>query len=228
MKITPKIFSVPPYLSTTWKNISSLHVKEEGGAFRLVVVMHDGPVVEIPGLGRSDIHTIFEAHARFAEADSEEQHPVKTEESLSFTLPFMKDGKQLSESFGASAQHNPDQSDLPPLPEAVLKKISAIAQAFGADTLPNFPKAEPDCNCMYCQVMRAVQGENVLPAEIEEEVTAEDLKFRNWEVRQTADKLYIVTNPIDQNENYSVYLGEPIGCTCGSKSCEHVRAVLST
>ena len=56
----------------------------------------------------------------------------------------------------------------------------------------------------------------------------EDLKFRNWEIEQTADKLYIVTNPFDKNEHYSVFLGDPLGCTCGEKNCEHIRAVLTT
>ncbi len=227
MKISPRVLSVPPYLSTAWNNISSLHVKEEAGAFRLVVILKDGPVVEIPALRSQEIHEIFDAHARYSEAEENptETQPPKIEEALSFTLPF-KDGKALPESFASAAQHNPEQADFPPLPPTVLKKISAIAHAFGPEAIPNLPKGEPGCNCMYCQVMRAVHGEDAEPAE--EEVTAEDLKFRSWEVRQTADKLYIVTNPIDQNENYSVYLGEPIGCTCGSKNCEHVKAVLST
>ena len=65
-------------------------------------------------------------------------------------------------------------------------------------------------------------------ATVEEEITEDDLKFRNWDIRQTADKLYAVTNPLDENEHYSVFLGTPLGCTCGEKNCEHIRAVLNS
>ncbi|NGX33463.1 MAG: hypothetical protein K1060chlam4_01531, partial [Candidatus Anoxychlamydiales bacterium] len=40
--------------------------------------------------------------------------------------------------------------------------------------------------------------------------------------------LYRVTNPLDENEHYSVFLKDPIGCTCGKKNCEHVKAVLNS
>jgi len=222
MKINPKVFSIPPYLSTAWDNISSLHVKEEAGVMRLIVLLHDGPVVEIPNLSREEIHAIFEAHAQFIER--QEAKKPSEEASLSFSLPAREQGNVL-DSFGPPTQHNPDQADLPPLPPGVLKRISAIASAFGAEAVGGMPESVEGCNCLYCQVMNAIQGKT----EPEEEaVTEEDLKFRNWEIQQTADKLYSVTNPIDANEHYSVFLGQPIGCTCGSKNCEHIRAVLST
>jgi hypothetical protein len=61
----------------------------------------------------------------------------------------------------------------------------------------------------------------------EELVSDDELKFRTWDISQSNEKLYIVSNPLDDHEHYSVYLGEPIGCTCGQKLCEHVRAVLN-
>jgi hypothetical protein len=64
--------------------------------------------------------------------------------------------------------------------------------------------------------------------EQEEMVSDEELKFRSWDVVQTGEKLYLVCNPIDSKEHYNVYLGEPIGCTCGQTHCEHIRAVLNT
>ena len=63
---------------------------------------------------------------------------------------------------------------------------------------------------------------------MEEIVSDEELRFKTWEISQTNDKLYLVSNPIDANEHYSVYLGEPVGCTCGEKHCDHIRAVLSS
>jgi len=225
MKITSKVLSIPPYISTTWGNISSMHVKEELGTYRLIVHLLDGPQVEIPNLDCGTIDAIFNAHAQFAEVAPLERN-VLEDAPISFTLPLKGDtDRNVIEAFGPTAQHNPEQADLPPLPPQVLKKISAIASAFGVESLPSLPKAEPGCNCIYCQVMNAVQeGDGI----VEEEITAEDLKFRDWEIQKTSDKLYIVKNPIDLNEHYSVFLGEPIGCTCGSKNCEHVRAVLNT
>jgi hypothetical protein len=223
MKIGSKILSIPPYISTAWSNISSLHVKEELGTFRLIVLLNDGERVEVPNLDRDSIDAIFNAHAQFEEEKSEIQTQKLSDFPLSFSLPMKGDGDVI-ESFGPTTQHNPEQADLPPLPPGILKKISAIASALGVEALPNLPKAEPGCNCVYCQVMKAVHGET----EVEEEITEEDLRFRNWDVEQTADKLYLVKNPLDLNECYSVFLGKPIGCTCGDKNCEHVRAVLKT
>ncbi len=230
MKITSKVLSIPPYISTTWTNVTSLHVKEESGAYRLVILLQDGPQVEIPNLDRSTIDVIFHAHAQSAEDRTVEIPTEKTLEELplSFTLPLKNEGSgAVIDAFGTPTQHNPEQADLPPLPPGVLKKITAIASAFGLETaLPNMPQAEPGCHCIYCQIMNALHSENEVAAE--DEITEEDLKFRNWEIQQTADKLYIVKNPLDSNEHYSVFLGEPIGCTCGNKNCEHIRAVLCT
>ena len=202
MKITANILSIPPYLSTTWKNISSLHVEGE----RLIVLLQNGTSVEVPGLSSATIEEIFDAHAR-----STEEGPIAT--PLSFSLP-------LNGSIGSAMQHNPEQAELPPLPPEMLKKITTIARAFGVDD--SLPTPESNCNCIYCQIARSLNGEQ----EQVEEVSDEDLKFRNWEIAQVEEKLYTVTNPLDPTEHYNVFLGSPIGCTCGSKECEHIRAVL--
>jgi len=222
MKLTKQILSIPPYISTTWGHVTSLFLKEEKGILRLVVVLKDGAQVEIPNLPKAVIDRVFDIHANLSENHSKEDEstPVR------LTLPFSnKEDGDTIEAFGASTQHNPAQSELPPLPPKVLKKISALAHAFGMETITNLPQSEPGCNCIYCQVMNAVRGEIDSGEEL---ITEEDLKFKNWDVKQTAEKLYKVTNPIDDNENYSVFLGEPIGCTCGHKNCEHIRAVLTT
>lgn len=226
MKITATILSIPPYLSTTWKNISSLHVREEHSAYTLIVLLQNRVQVEVPGLDKGTIDEIFEAHARSAE----EEHSVPKlsnplDGPFSFSLPFRGDG--AIDTLGPSMQHNPEQAELPPMPPEVLKKITVIARAFGLDDLSALPKAEPHCNCVYCQVARSLQGEEA-PLEQIEEVSEEDLKFRNWEIKQTGDQLYAVVNPLDPNEHYNVFLGAPLGCTCGSKHCEHIRAVLNS
>ena len=70
---------------------------------------------------------------------------------------------------------------------------------------------------------------NLIDKDVGEEIVSdEDLAFRDWEIKQTTDEKYQVTNPLDANEQYNVFLGNPLGCTCGEKNCEHIRAVLST
>lgn len=217
MKITPKILSLPPYLSTSWENISSFYVREEGGAFRLIVLLQNHVQVEVPGLDKALVDAIFEAHAKHAE--SERKNPF--EGPFSFSVPLVK-GEGSLDSLALAMQHNPEQANMPPFPPEVLEKIVAVARAFGVEDLSPFPKPEPHCNCIYCQFTRAFQGKE------EETVSDSDLKFRNWEIEQKGEKLYLVTNPLDKEEHYNVFLGEPLGCTCGHKNCEHICAVLNS
>jgi hypothetical protein len=222
MKITPNLLSIPPYISTTWDNITSLQVN---GSF-LTLHLKDGAVAQVPNLSQTELAAIFEAHTRYSEKGSStlaKKSPLDS--PYSFSLPLRPEDGSLIENLGSGMQHNPDQSTLDPLPPEALKKIVAIARAFGLEDLSTLSPPEPECNCMYCQVTRALLSES---APQEEEVTEADLTFRNWEVKQTADKLYLVINPLDENEHYNVYLGEPLGCTCGHHRCEHIRAVLNT
>ena len=62
----------------------------------------------------------------------------------------------------------------------------------------------------------------------EEEVTDRDLSFQQWAIEQTGDKLFCVTNKLDRLEKYNVFLGDPVGCTCGIQGCEHILAVLKS
>jgi hypothetical protein len=197
--------SIPPYLSTTWKNISSLHVKEINGSFTLLAVLQSGVQTKVPNLTEVEVNAIFEAHAHYAESKN----------------------KDLSspESLASSMQHNPEQANLHPLPPDVLKKLSEIAKGLGLENAGDLIQSEPHCNCVYCQVVRALQGE---PTPVEEEISDADLKFKTWDIVQKDKKLYTATNPLDPNEYYTVFLGEPLGCTCGQKNCEHIRAVLNT
>lgn len=225
MKITSKILSIPPYLSTTWQNISSLHVKPEGSLFTLVVVLETQAQVEIPGLHKETIDEIFEAHAKSSETKPEAADP--TQGPFHFSLPFNKDALGGLADINTSMEHNPDQADLPLIPNEVLSKITMIAKAFGLEDLSTFKNPQTDCNCIYCQIARAVGNRGM--EDSEEEVLEEELTFRsNWEVKEIDKDLYSVTNTLDTNETYSVFLGTPLGCTCGSKNCDHIKAVLKS
>lgn len=242
MKINNKILSIPPYLSTSWKNIASLHVEPENLNYTLVVTLTTGSRIEIPQLEGPLLEAIFTAHSNYLEQDqqSSTRQPLKMfgqGETASFGLPIRiapGGGDTLAEGLAPLIGHNPEQAEAPELPEELLNKISSIAKIVAADNPEALPQPEPHCNCPYCQIARAIQKNinpsNELPvveaAVAEEEVLPEDLNFSEWFIEQTADNLYSVINPLDQKEHYSVYLGKPIGCTCGIADCEHVRAVL--
>jgi len=216
MKMTPQILSIPPYLSTAWKNISALHVRGQG---QLVVVLQNGVQIEIPGLDKETLLAIFEAHSKYAE-----RQDSSSESLFRLQLPLPSNG-QVIDSLGPSMQHNPEQANLPPLPPPVLEKVALVAKAFGLEDTSVLPQSEPDCNCVFCQVVRTLKNETPAP---EEEVVEADLHFCNWSVSQQGEKLYHVINPLDKTEQYDVFLGDPLGCTCGSKNCEHIKAVLNT
>jgi hypothetical protein len=223
MKITSSLLSIPPYISTPWKNITSLHTEEKEGVSVLIVSLHNKTTVEIPNLDKDSIKKIFETHANSLEAAPSAPFPDNPILGpFSFRLPFPSNNSVI-DSLGSSMEHNEAQANLPPLAADVLKKISMVARAFGLEDLSSLPSAKPDCNCVYCQVIRTITEEKT-----EEEISEADLKFQNWKIEQTADKLYLVTNPLDPAEHYNVYLGDPIGCTCGKKHCEHIREVLNT
>ena len=148
--------------------------------------------------------------------------------NLGIPLQFGMDGFQ---GFGAM-QHNPEQADAPDIPAEVLSKITQVAEALGmeGDTL-SIPEAEPHCNCTVCQVARAMKGETP-PEEVvsyeEEEVSDKDLTFKEFDIVQKSEQVYEVTNPLDTSEHFQVFLGTPVGCTCGKKDCAHIKAVLNS
>ena len=165
------------------------------------MILKVGAQIEVPGLDHAALAQIFEAHTRFTESESQ--------------LPSLQTN---------TMQHSSEQTNLPDLSPDILEKMTSIAKTLGLDDTSALPVPELNCNCIYCQVLRAL-GKTI---PVEEEITEADLHFRDWEIKQTADTLYSVTNPLDRNEQYSVFLGTPIGCTCGQKSCEHIKAVLNS
>jgi len=233
MRINQKILSIPPYISTTWKNVSSLHVESRHATLVLVILLATGTRIEIPGMDPGIIKAIFAAHAAFIEVESSAQRPSKSEmmknEIGALGMPIKSDLLEAFDSLGPFLQHNPEHSQDPDLPKGLLQKVSSLAQTLGLKDSDLIPQSEPHCNCMHCQIAKALkQGMQNKEEEQEEIVTEEDLKFRSWDIFKTGDKLYSVSNPLDTLEQYSVYLGDPVGCTCGNPHCEHIRAVLNS
>jgi hypothetical protein len=236
IKIDDKILSIPPYISTKWSNIAAIHMK--GNV--LVVTLNDGESINIPGLPEDIVDAIFSHHSTFLEKE-----PAK-ETNFGTPMFFGGPGEGADSAFklnfnslenmGTAMQHNPAQADAPDLPPEILEKIAAISKIVRPDDPNLIPKAEPHCNCMHCQISRAIakgandDGKVIEPviSSIEEEVKVEDLTFQQWDVKQAGDQLFTVTNRLDNVEHYNVFLGNPVGCTCGKQGCEHIIAVLKS
>lgn len=218
MIINQKTLSIPPYISTSWNNVLSIHAELQDTSLVLIVDLKQGGRIEIPRLTKEALEAVFTFHARYLEEipSSGQVAPKNT-----MTVGFA----QLPEGMEGLLQHNEEQANADPLPEEVLNKIRSLSSAMGMDRL--MPKPEPHCNCPFCQVSRAMHDlQNTALSEKEDEVSDADLTFRTWDIEQIAEKLYSVKNPLDKQECYQVYLGEPVGCTCGQPHCDHIHSVL--
>ncbi len=238
MKINQKILSIPPYISTSWKNVVSLHLQQQNGAAVLLIGLVNGSTIEIPGLDKQILEATFAAHEKFLEQDCISAGPKGPPPGSIIPPGMMEDSSAilslplrfgLDANMGNLLQHNPEASDSPDLPKEVIEKIASFSKVVGFDNIDNFPKPEPHCNCMHCQVMKAMQeSTHDHHEEEEEEISEDDLRFREWDIEQKGENLYIITNPLNAEEHYNVFLGKPVGCTCGQPNCEHIRAVLNS
>jgi len=243
MKINNSILSIPPYISTSWKNILSLHVEYTSkNEKELIITLTNQTKIFVPNLEEALLEEIFNRHASFLEKNANSSITSKEEQKLSSSLMFSQPpslsfgfpikGKELDPStmasFGGLMGHSQEQANAEDLPEEMLKKISTLSKMIGLDKqLDHLPKAEPHCNCPYCQVARAITGSE--REKIKEEIVSdEELTFRDWDIQEISTDLYEVSNPLEDQERYQVFLGSPIGCTCGNKDCEHIKAVLKS
>ena len=239
-KINENIICIPPYVSTSWDHISFMQT-EQNPEEELILVLHldDGKCIKIRNLDKALIDLAFSAHLKYLESRGldPETKPQNTpmgflqnllgataEQIDSMPLKFGIAGIPGMENLEMAMQHNPKQADLPNLPSEVLEKVTSITKMITNGVTEAFPKPEPHCNCPHCQIARSIHG--IEKKEMEEPVTDDDLKFRDWEIKPNGDKLYTVINPLDSTEQYTVFLGEPIGCTCGHSHCEHIKSVL--
>jgi len=237
MKITQEILSLPPYISTAWKNIASLHLENQSQSDVLVVTLHNGARIEIPSLEAPLLEMIFATHVRYLE-----QEGTSKEVTANSSSAFANSSSVALENpfllFGGvnPLMHDASQSNTPLLPSEILEKIGELARSMDLQEQEELPESEENCNCIKCQIARAVRSQmqtpeelkEESPEEIEEEVTEADLSFASWQVSKQQENLYLVTNPLEQTEQYHVHLANPIGCTCGKNDCEHIRAVLKT
>lgn len=239
MKINNKVLSIPPYISTSWDRILSLHL--QGNV--LVIALSHGETVSIPALPSETLDVIFALHATYLEEEKPKPQSIVSHAGLPpFLQASMFAAEQGPESpirFGLTSldgltsvmQHDPSQSNAPDLPNEIIEKISAVANIVAPDEMGAVLPAKSDCNCPHCQITRAITGQTKhadSQQHEEESITASDLHFEEWTIVETSPKLYTVTNKLDLTERYSVFLGNPVGCTCGQEGCEHILAVLKS
>lgn len=210
----------------------------------MIVTLVDGTSVSIPDLTEQEIERIYTMHAAFLEREEnqEEKSQGTPFDSIlsglggSSNTPFsMSFG--LSDGISTAMQHNPTQSEMPELPPEILEKVSTLSKIVSPDEIAAMPDPIEGCNCLYCQVTRTIKRENAPQFEegpgpidelIDDDIPEEELKFDQWMIEEVEDNLYVVKNKLDPHEEYRVFLGEPCGCTCGEKHCEHIVAVLKS
>lgn len=168
MKITSKILSIPPYLSTSWYEVDSLFQSEDGA---LVVALTNGMQVRLEHLSTEVVHTIFMAHARFLEeeAEREEEEDDEVSELLSsphaeveFSVhsPFaMGEVDEMSgDAMKIFMEHDPSRSLGPLLPEPLLKRVTSLAKMFLPPDMIPLDSSHENCRCPFCQIVRALSG----------------------------------------------------------------------
>ncbi len=243
IRITEKMLCIPPHLSTTWDNIRSLRIEHDSATAEpsLVIALSDGYRVRIYDLSEETIDNIFSMHLKALETKTDGRyeagksplHALNATTDPIFQLLQLGGldfaGKQRQEHLIFPMQHMPEHTRLPNLPPEILKKVAQVARLLHPEELKALPKFEPHCNCLHCQILRTIRHEHASKhVYLDEEVHATDLQFRTWDVEQKSEHFYSVSNPLDVKECYDVFLGSPIGCSCGSKHCEHIKAVLNT
>jgi len=222
MKVNSKILSIPPYISCSWENISSLHLDHKGDTKSLVIHLVSGSRLEIPGLNNSTLLQIFQSHEQYLEEIGKESPPQNEAhpQSLSFGFPLKINGDQF-ESFMKTIQEGGKMAPLE-LSAELLSQINDSVKmlGLGGTDLLDHP--------LYAKLEAMLSSDKPLEPIQDEEISDEDLRFKEWEITEISQNLYKVINPLDLNEEYQVFLGTPVGCTCGLDHCDHIKAVLKS
>ena len=251
IKINNKLISIPPFLSTKWSYIASIHSFENYLIFNLL----NDEIIEIPNLPEDIIHKIFEKHATYLESEEadlnsmplndQQENPTEASsfpfnlppelQALSGQLPFHIGMENGVGGFQSLMQHNSEQKDAKDLPKEILEKIATISGIVAPNQEMEISKPEPHCNCFHCQISRAIlkkkekeEDEKEVEEDLNAEVSDDELNFQQWDIKQDEEHLFTVTNRLDSKEEFHVHLKDPIGCTCGKDNCEHIIAVLES
>ena len=217
MNVNAHYLSFPPHLSTSWDQVAALFMKSNG---RIEVQLKSGENVLLPEMTSEETEVVFRYHSLYLLKQAGGTGTAMTPFLGGFRLEIGS-----SEGLVLPLQHNPDDAQSPELPEEAIMKIAEMAKSIVPPEHLDAFIPESDCRCTYCEIARIIRGEQEDLAEI---ALLEEKQESAWEVRPMGNKLYSVVNQKDQQESYSVYLGEPIGCTCGKSRCVHILTVLKS
>lgn len=234
MLINSKVLNIPPFISVQWNQIEFLTTQEN----ILIINLKSGKVVQIPDLPTDIIQRVFSMHGSYAEIERSVQippiPPIPQHSPLIGTGAVKIAFTSLDPGgLGIPLQHMEELRDAPDLPDEVLEKVMTISKLVPPEDLSKSPKPVEECNCPFCQIAGAIHSEwskhpPVEEAKEEEVVKDEDLKFEQWIIHPKGNQLFEVQSKLDIHESYNVFLGNPVGCTCGKNGCEHILAVLKS
>ncbi|HEY4831226.1 MAG TPA: hypothetical protein VIH61_01515, partial [Waddliaceae bacterium] len=146
VKIDEKLICIPPYISTTWDQVTFLQSEEdpETHLFALVIHLIEGRAVRIPNLDSSLIDIAFGAHIKFLERKNNPLSKQKGGEDPKTIGALLQQMTGLSPDqlanmpvrFGIAGiegmpgmevlQHNQSQGNAPDMPAEVLEKITGM------------------------------------------------------------------------------------------------------
>ena len=69
MKINQKMLNIPPYISTSWKNVAALYVDNQQNKPVLSIALLNGTCVQIPNLTSCVLEAIFSMHSQYLEQE---------------------------------------------------------------------------------------------------------------------------------------------------------------
>jgi hypothetical protein len=249
MKINQRVLHIPPHISCKWSEIASLGVENIDGQDLLFVHLLSGTRAQVPNLTQDQIDLIFKMHVQHLEESADEEERFKNVKEIPFFSNLFQPppmDANVATSFGAPISfhldandpgslfqgHNPQFSNSPPLPKEILDKITLIAKAIGGDMVKEVEPVEL-CNCFFCQIARALKNERVeekkphIPKNLPKDLLRGGID-PEWMVEEVGPHMFKVTSRDEPGVLYQVYLGEPLGCSCGSNRCQHIIAALKT
>lgn len=205
MIINKQLLSIPPFISTSWKDVELLL---SDGKNTLNIYLKNGTLVKISHLLKEQLDLIFQVHQEILLSQAQDiSAPLVDPLFFQFSGPFL--------------EHDPELSDASPLPDEVKSKLLSLLKSLPKMDATKLPIAHENCGCPHCQLMNLMKGQ-----EEDDIVTDEELRFATWRVEEIENNYFKLTHPYQESEIYFVSLSDPISCSCGQNHCEHVEHIL--
>jgi len=240
MRINHKILSIPPYISTPWKNVLALKTAKIEEKLELQITLSDGSSISIPETEDVIIEAVFTAHARYLDAEPQIAKVIppsflhsgfgKLAVFSESESPLASDMTKMLSQISSFWEHDPEKGKAPDLPRDMIEQFKHVAGSLPFSDPQKLPQPEPHCNCPHCQITRALHTGLQVRESFEEfePVAEQDLNFPRWIIQSMPGQAYKVINPDNTDEYYFVSLASPLHCTCGAKNCEHMEIVLKS